>query len=183
MYENTIKIQSSITFSYIQHIDIIKTCVLIRHKFCKSLVKLCVIKNKFHTILLYYFQTQGNVFDLFKCACLHTHTHTLLEFVIFFQTLYGGPSIMTMLLNANAAQYDIFFQVQGSVIDLTEKTVQKIKNLSHRGSIRIIYLIFGKYSRPLHKLVYAGARTQTITTTDDRQNSRITDTQTFLRIV
>ena len=44
---------------------------------------------------------------------------------------------------------------------------------------RIIYLTFIKYFRPLHKLMEAVYALQT-TTTIDRQNSEITDRQTFL---
>ena len=48
------------------------------------------------------------------------------------------------------------------------------------GISRIIYGIFSKYFRPLHKLGYAGSRSKG---SGDRQNSRITDIQTFLRFV
>ena len=54
--------------------------------------------------------------------------------------------------------------------------------MAYKGSTKIIYLTFGKYFGPLHRLVYAGAKTQT-TDDKDKQNSRITDRQTFLKFV
>ena len=47
--------------SYIWHI-IYWICVLIRHTFCESLVKICFTKHKCHSFLWYYFQTLGQYF-------------------------------------------------------------------------------------------------------------------------
>ena len=51
------------------------------------------------------------------------------------------------------------YQKQMPYIFVKKRTVSKIKNPSCRGSTRIKYITFSKYSRHLHKLVQAGART------------------------
>ena len=106
-------LQSHLAYQYI------KICVLTRHTFCESLVKLGSTKRKCRSFLRCFFFRHRAV-----------------------------------LPNCPEEQY-------------------------RRGTIKIIYLTFSKYFRPLHKLVQAGARTQT-TDDYDRQNSRITDRQTIL---
>ena len=69
----------------------------------------------------------------------------------------------------------IYFQKYDSVSIPWQKKVLEIKNLSPLGSTKIIYLTFSEYSR-LHKLEHTQERR---TTTDDRQNFRITDRQSF----
>ena len=47
----------------------------------------------------------------------------------------------------------IMYKITKMLILVPRKTEWKIKNPSYRRSTTIIYLVFGKYFRPLHKLV------------------------------
>ena len=85
-----------------------------------------------------------------------------------------------MLPNTNGTIFcDVFFSHR-AVFPSHNKKNSAGKHKTSLGSTTTTYLTFIKCSRPLHKLVEAGARTQT---DDDRQNSIITDKHIFLRFI
>ena len=79
--------------------------------------------------------------------------------------------------------FGMYFREIGQCFQLViKKIVLEIQNPFPLGSTTLIYQIFNKYSRPIHKLCKQERRnrqTTIIEDDDDRQNSRITDRQTF----